>query len=71
MTQRTERCGPVLTTRAAAAYCGIAMQTLYNELSMGTGPKAFKQGRLNAFYPSDLDDWLKGRIVDPAAAVAS
>lgn len=66
-----ERSGPVLTTKGAAAYCGIAVQTLYNELSSGTGPKAFKQGRLNAFYAADLDEWLRSRVTDPALAAAS
>lgn len=66
-----ERTGPVLTTRRAAEYCGLAHQTLRNLLAQGEGPKAFKQGRLNAFYPVDLDAWLKTRIVDPAEAVAS
>lgn len=66
-----QRRGPVHNTRAAATYCGLAYQTFRNLLAQGAGPKAFKQGRLNAFYPSDLDDWLASRIVDPAAAVAS
>jgi predicted DNA-binding transcriptional regulator AlpA len=57
-----ERRGPVLTTKHAAAYCGIAVQTLYNELSAGTGPNAHKQGRLNAFYEVDLDAWLETRV---------
>lgn len=66
-----ERKGPVLTTRRAAEYCGLAHQTLRNLLAAGEGPKAFKQGRLNAFYPVDLDAWLKTRLVDPAEAVPS
>lgn len=60
-----ERRGPVLTTKRAAEYCGIAVQTLYNLISLGEGPKACKQGRLNAFYPVDLDAWLATRITDP------
>ena len=36
-----DRRGPVLTTVRAAEYCGIAVQTLYNLLSAGEGPKAF------------------------------
>lgn len=63
-----ERTGPVLTTRRAAEYCGIAVQTLYNLISEGAGPKTFKQGRLNAFYASDLDAWLSTRITDPASS---
>ncbi|MCD2170370.1 helix-turn-helix domain-containing protein [Microbacterium sp. JC 701] len=65
------RSGPVLTTKGAAAYCGIAVQTLYNELSAGTGPTSHKQGRLNAFYEADLDAWLKTRITEREMAVAS
>lgn len=61
-----ERRGPVLTTRRAAEYCGIAHQTLRNLLAAGEGPKVFKQGRLNVFYPVDLDAWLSARITDPA-----
>lgn len=60
-----ERGGPVLTTARAAEYCGIAVQTLYNLISAGEGPKVFKQGRLNAFFPVDLDVWLASRITDP------
>ncbi len=63
-----ERRGPVLTTARAAEYCGIALQTLYNLLSAGDGPKAFKQGRLNVFYPVDLDAWLASRVTDPDAS---
>lgn len=65
------RGGPVLTTKRAAEYCGIAVQTLYNHLSQGTGPKQLKQGRLNVFYPSDLDRWLESRITDPDASKAA
>ncbi|MGN6200497.1 helix-turn-helix transcriptional regulator [Humibacter sp.] len=54
--------GPVLRTQGAAQYCGIAAKTLYNLKSLGQGPKSYKQGRLNVFYPSDLDEWLSKRI---------
>lgn len=66
-----ERRGPVLTTRRAAEYCGVAHQTLRNLLAAGAGPRVFKQGRLNVFYPVDLDAWLADRITDPTAEVAS
>ena len=62
-----ERTGPVLNTRRAAEYCGVAHQTLRNLLAAGHGPRVFKHGRLNVFYPVDLDTWLAGRITDPAA----
>ncbi|MGH3690756.1 MAG: helix-turn-helix transcriptional regulator [Microbacterium sp.] len=53
----------VLTTEAAATYCGLASaQSMYNLISQGKGPKRFKRGRLNAFYVSDLDDWNRKRL---------
>lgn len=54
--------GRVFTTTAAAEYCGVAVQTLYNHLSAGTGPKQSKQGRKNAFWQEDLDAWNSARI---------
>lgn len=66
-----ERKGPVLTTRRAAEYTGVAYQTFRNLLAEKRGPKVFKQGRLNVFYPVDLDAWIKTRITDPDVAVAS
>ena len=58
--------GPVLTTSAAAAYCAIAEQTLRNLMHEGRGPHRFKQGRKNAFYPADLDEWLATRLTEPS-----
>lgn len=63
-----ERMGPVLTTRRAAEYCGLAHQTFRNLLAQGAGPTAFKHGRLNAFYPVDLDAWLVSRLTLAAAS---
>lgn len=56
------RTGPVLNTRAAAEYCGIAVQSLSNLNTMGLGPKRYKRGRLNAYYPADLDEWNRHRL---------
>lgn len=54
----------VFTTEQAARYCGLAgAQSLYNLISQGEGPAYFKQGRRNAFYESDLDEWNKSRLV--------
>lgn len=64
----TQRTGPVLTTRQAATYCGIAVQTLRNRLAAGEGPNCFKHGRLNAFFTEDLDAWIIPRLV-PASVV--
>lgn len=49
----------------------MSEKSLRNLLSLGRGPKKFKQGRLNAFYAADLDAWLAGRITDPDAPVSS
>lgn len=64
------RRGPVLTTRDAARYSGLAYQTFRNLLAAGEGPKRFKQGALNVFYPVDLDAWLATRVTDPEAAAS-
>lgn len=58
---------PILTSKQAAEYCGISVQTLYNRISEGEGPKRFKHGRVNAFYESDLDEWNKSRLVEVAS----
>lgn len=65
-----ERRGPVLTTRDAARYSGLAYQTFRNLLASGQGPKRFKQGALNVFYPVDLDAWLATRVTDPEAVAS-
>lgn len=51
----------------------MATQTLYNLISTGTEagvdfPVFFKQGRLNVFYPSDLDAWVGSRVALAGAA---
>lgn len=61
--------GPVLTSKAAADYCGIGVQTLYNLISQGKGPKHYKQGKLNAFYAVDLDEWNQQRLTPVPARV--
>lgn len=56
------RTGPVLNTRQAAEYCGIAAQTLRNLLAAGDGPVHFKHGSKNAFFAADLDAWIIPRL---------
>jgi len=58
------RRGPVLTTKQAATYVGLKPQTLRRFKCEGTGPVTFKQGRLNVYYPADLDAWLRERLVE-------
>lgn len=55
---------PVLTTKTAAAYCGMSAQSLYNLISEGNGPVHYKHGRRNAFYESDLDAWNDARLTE-------
>lgn len=55
--------GPVLDTRRAAEYCGLAAGTMYNLRSSEEGPTAYKHGRKTVYYPADLDRWLASRIV--------
>ncbi|AXA95417.1 helix-turn-helix domain-containing protein [Microbacterium sp. PM5] len=71
-----ERRGPVLTTDRAAEYIGVSTSTLYTFVSLDArrpegaprrGPKAFKQGKKNVFYPVDLDAWLAEHVTDPEA----
>ena len=58
------RSGPVLTTKQAAEYVGLKPHTLQVMKWAGTGPKSFKQGRLNVYYPADLDAWLAARLLE-------
>lgn len=47
--------GRVFGTKAAAEYCGIAVQTLRNRLVARTFPTPHKQGRLNVWFQDELD----------------
>lgn len=59
--------GGVFTTRTAAAYCGIAESTLRNRLCAGTFPAAHKNGRKNAWFQDELDEWLAVNVAGVAA----
>lgn len=59
---------PVLTARKAADYCGLSYGHFRNLLSAGEGPAKLKQGRLNGFYESDLDEWNAKRWIRQDAA---
>jgi len=53
---------PLLTTDAAAAYLGMARQTLAEKRVSGESPPYQKVGRRVLYYKKDLDAWLaKGR----------
>lgn len=47
---------PTWTTRQVSEYLGLAVQTIYNMVSKETPgfPSPRKQGRLNAFIPSEV-----------------
>lgn len=47
---------PTWTTLQVAEFLGLARQTVYNMISEGEPgfPKPRKQGRLNAFIPSEI-----------------
>ncbi|UOQ60347.1 hypothetical protein MUN76_15150 [Leucobacter rhizosphaerae] len=49
---------PTWTTRQVAEFLGLAVQTVYNSLGNVEGfPKPRKQGRLNAFIPSEVAEY--------------
>jgi len=60
--EQKSRTGPVLTTKRAAEYVGLKPQTLRKFKCTNEGPASFKQGRLNVYYPADLDSWLAARL---------
>jgi len=55
-----------MNTRRAAAYLGLAVRTLENKRSDGTGPKFIKPGRI-FYYRDDLDAWLRSKRVSSTA----
>lgn len=69
---------PTWTTKQVAEFLGIKVQTVYNMLDPKLGNPAFprprKQGRLNAFIPSEVAAYralvLGLNEEEPAAATA-
>ncbi|MBA9003775.1 helix-turn-helix transcriptional regulator [Thermomonospora cellulosilytica] len=47
-------------TDQAAAYLGVAKQTLANWRSTGRGPKFSRRGRVVRYRWADLDAWMAG-----------
>lgn len=45
---------PTWTTKQVAEFLGLAPKTIRNRMSLGEFPKPRKQGRLNAFIPSEV-----------------
>ncbi|UOE45514.1 helix-turn-helix domain-containing protein [Agromyces larvae] len=56
-----------MRAREAAAYCGIAYQTLMNLRSLGQGPRGEVHGRLVVFHEDDLDEWKRQYFTREAA----
>jgi predicted DNA-binding transcriptional regulator AlpA len=56
--------GRVFDTKAAAAYTGIAVQTLRNKLAAGEFPEPHKRGRLNGWFQDELDAAIKSEMDD-------
>lgn len=53
---------PTWTTKQAAEFLGIAPRTLANQISKGEFPKPRKQGKLNAFVPSEVAEIRRQRL---------
>lgn len=45
---------PTWTTAQVAEFLGLARKTVYNRVSLGEIPAPRKQGKLNAFIPSEI-----------------
>lgn len=58
-----DRHGPVLNTKQAAEYLATTPGMMRKLKCLGEGPRVYKQGRLNVYYPADLDAWLQSRLV--------
>lgn len=52
---------PLLSTREAAAYLGIAMKTLDRWASLGVGPRYYKLEKHRRYTQEDIQAWLEAR----------
>ena len=50
----------------AARFLGLRPRTLATWRHLGKGPRYVKIGGRVAYWQSDLEQWLRGRTVDPA-----
>jgi len=55
-----------ITAQEAAEFLGYSIQTIYNKVNLGEIPH-YKRGRTLRFRRSELDAWLRGEPVIPAA----
>jgi hypothetical protein len=54
----------LIPSREAAAYLGVADQTLANWRYLGKGPRFYRVGQLIKYDERDLDDYLEGVAVE-------
>jgi predicted DNA-binding transcriptional regulator AlpA len=52
----------LLSNDEAATFLGLSPKTLPKWRVSGTGPKFVRLGRRVMYRPSDLEDWISGRI---------
>ena len=57
----------VLNDVGAAAFLGLAVQSLRNVRSHGKGPPYIKLGRRVVYKVSDLEEYLNRHRIDPQA----
>ncbi len=51
----------------AARMLGLSPQTLRNWRTQRKGPRYIKLGRAIRYRPEDLENYIKGRIIEPEA----
>jgi excisionase family DNA binding protein len=60
----------MLTVHEAAGYLRLSVRTLERLRCSGLGPKFIRAGRRTVRYrQSDIDEWLKGRVVRSTSEV--
>jgi hypothetical protein len=59
--QRARKASPFLGPKQAAHYLGLAVKTLANMRSAGTGPHFRRHGHSIRYHIDDLEQWSRGR----------
>ncbi len=49
-----------LSTREAAEYLGLSVQSMWDYRCAGIGPRSYKTGRYVRYDIDDLDTWVMG-----------
>lgn len=58
-----------LSRREAAKYLGISFSTLAHMVSRGEGPRFYRYGNRARYLKSDLDSWVRSKVVEPLPQV--